>query len=268
MPSIIAPHPDSQPGLRSHFGRLRLYDERSENFQIRSNRLTLWRSLTARLRTKVRHRVWWSGNQGATSQCTAYATLHAWEAGKAHARGYRRVLYDVPRPIIKPQPLYDRSQEIDPWPGSEKVPPHYEGSSCTAAAKAAQERGLITGYDWEFDDIEVCERAIFDAPLVFGIDWSDGMMLAGGPRSMIEDAIIKPTGPFLGGHAIAAVGFDKSRKGAEWELLNSWGLNWGFFGRCYISRFDLGELLSAWGECVMLRDAEDVDVLAAIRRNQ
>jgi hypothetical protein len=258
--------PLNQPGLRTHFGRLKRFDPRSMDYQIRRSRLTLWRSLTAAMRRSVRHRPWWQGDQKSTSQCVAFSTLHAWEAGKAHARGRGRPLQGISRPPITPQRVYSRAQELDPWPGSENVPPQYEGSSCTAGAKAAQEFGLITGYDWEFTDIEVCERAIFTAPLVFGIDWKTGMMLDGPPRTRWEDAVIKPTGSLMGGHAIAAVGYDKRRKGAEFTLLNSWGPAWGLGGRCYISKDDLGALLLAEGECVMLRDEEDDKVLEALRK--
>lgn len=267
MPDIIAPHPDTQPGQREHFGRLKVFDERSENFLIRRSRLTFWHSLTARLRTKVNHRVWWSGNQGATSHCTAYAALHAFEAGVGHARGPGKTLHGVPRPIVPPSRVYDMAQERDPWPGSERVAPYYEGSSCTAAAKSMRDLGYIDGFDWEFDDIEVCERAIFIAPITFGLDWTVGMMLHQ-LATRWEDAVIRPTGKFLGGHAVVAVGYDKRRKGAEWEILNSWGPEWGFGGRCFISRDDLGNLLNFDGEAVMLRDAHDTDILAAWRRGR
>jgi papain like protease len=187
--------------------------------------------------------------------------MHAFEAGKAHARGYGRSLHSYPRPLVPPPLIYARAQEIDPWPGSELVAPFYEGSSCLAAAKALQERGLITGYDWEFEDIEVCERAVFFGPLIFGIDWWSGMMLNGPPRDRWEDAVITPTGRNIGGHAIAAVGFDKNRKDAEWELQQSWGPSWGFHGRCYISKNYMNVLLHADGEALMLKDAEDDVIL-------
>lgn len=259
-------YPQAQPGARKTFGRLRFHDERSDSYKIRKSRLTLWRSLTARLRTSVRHRAWWQGDQGSSSRCTEFMIHHMFEAGKAHARGRGKPLYGVPRPALPLGRIYTRAQELDPWPGSELQVPYYEGSSCTAAAKAAQEFGLIEGYDWEFDDIEVCERAIFTAPLGFGVDWRSGMMLEGQKRTRWEDAVIRPIGSLVGGHAIAAVGFDKRRKGAEWELLNSWSEAWGFHGRCYIGRDDLAQLLAADGECVMLRDAPDDAVLAALKK--
>ena len=124
--------------------------------------------------------------------------------------------------------------------------------------------GLITSFDWEFQDIEVCERAIFTAPLGFGIDWYSGMMLdSRRPISRWEDAVVRPLGRIIGGHFIAVTGYDKRRKGGEFEMTNSWGHRWGLDGRCYISRDDLGKLLADQGECVMFHDAEDLDVLAA-----
>jgi papain like protease len=260
------PPQQDQPGLRKHFGRLKLFDERSIPFSIRGNRLSFWRSLAARVRTEVHHHVWWMGNQGATSQCGGYSLIHAWEAGKGHARGAGYPLHGYVRPIMKPSTIYARAQQLDPWPGSETEEPKYEGTSGTAAAKAAQEFGLITGYDWEFNDIEVCERAIFTAPLIFGIDWKAGMMLDGQSRSHWSAAIIKAEGETIGGHLIACVGYDKKRKGAEFELLNSWGRDWGFDGRCFIGRDDLGTLLADEGECVMLRDNDDTALAAILEK--
>ena len=260
MPDIIAPSPELQPGMREGMGRLKLFDERSLDHSIRRSRLGFWRSLSARVRTRVNHRAWFQGNQGNTSQCTAYGVLHAWEAGRGHARGTGRPLAGRPRPLVSPRTVYVRSQELDQWDGSELVHPFYKGSSGTAAAKALHEMGLITGYDWEFDDIEVCERAIFTDPLGFGLDWHAGMMLDGAPKVNWSNAIIRPDGPVIGGHFVCAVGFDKKRNGAEWEILNSWGKAWGYGGRCFISRDDLGLLLSRDGECVMLNEAADADI--------
>ncbi len=255
--------PEQQPGMRPGMGRLKRFDDRSKDYLIRSHRLGLWRSLTARMRTSVNHRVYWRGNQGNTSQCTAYGTLHQWEAGKAHKRSRPGdALYGIRRPIVLPRLVYNMAQVRDPWSGSETEEPRYEGSSGLAAALALRDLGLITAFHHEFDDIDVCARAIFSEPLGFGLDWHAGMMLDGQPRTRWEDAVITPTGPFIGGHYIAAVGYDKRRKGAEWELLNSWDV-WGFNGRCYISNDHLGLLLSREGECIMLDDADDIDVLAA-----
>lgn len=255
----IIPQQD-QPGMRPHFGRLNLFDDRSLDHSIRRSRLTLWRSLVARVRTRVHYRPWWIGNQGGSSQCGGYSLLHSWEAGKGHARGTGKPLHGIKRPILTPETIYRRAQEIDPWPGSELLAPFYEGTSGTACAQAAKEFGLITGYDWEFSDIEVAERAIFTGPLIFGIDWLAGMMLDGAPRKRWEDAVVINSGPRIGGHLIAAIGFDKRRVGAEWELLNSWGRDWGLDGRCFIGRDDLGALLANEGECLMLRESEDVDL--------
>lgn len=256
--------PNDQPGARKHFGRLKRFDERSAGHQIRANRLTLWRSAMTYVRWKVRHRPWWKGNQNWTSQCTAFSALHAWEAGKSHARSRGRILYGVPRPPIGPKRIYDHAQLLDPWEGSETTYPYYEGSSCTAAAQTLKEFGLITSYDWEFQDVEVMERAIFIGPLVIGIDWHIDMML---PQraDRFEDAIIHPTGPLVGGHAIAVTGFDKRREGAEWELLNSWEPDWGFNGRCYLSKDDMATLLEAEGECCMFNDSDDAAVLEALK---
>jgi hypothetical protein len=218
------------------------------------------------MRTSVHHRIYWQGNQGATAQCTCYGSVAMWEAGRGHARGAGHPLHGIIRPIVRPADLYARAQQLDPWPGSETEDPKYEGSSGTAAAAAMKDLGLITGYDWEFNDIEVCERAIFTAPLGFGIDWKAGMMLDGQPRTKWEDAVVKNAGADIGGHFVAVVGYDKRRKGAEFEILNSWGREWGLEGRCFIGRDDLGALLAADGECMMLRDAEDKDVAAALAK--
>lgn len=263
---MLPPTPETplQYPTTAHFGRLKRFDPESLNFSIRKSRLTLWRSLTARVRTHVSHRVWWQGNQGPTSQCGAYSLLTAFEAMN-HPRGAGKPLYGYFRPIMKPFQIYNRAQELDEWPGSESVDPKYEGTSGTAAAKAAQEYGLIDGYDWEFNDIEVCARAIFTAPLVFGIDWKEGMMLDGAPRMKWHDAIVKPTGGTVGGHLICAVGYDKRRVGAEWHLMNSWGRSWGYDGGCFISKDDLGALLADQGECVMNRQRDDKLIAAAMK---
>ena len=82
------------PGL----GRVPHYDNRNERFRIRA--------LAIEPRPAITSRYWndtqWRGDQGATSQCTAYSLLHLMADGPITHKG-AKPLTVAPQSIVKPR---------------------------------------------------------------------------------------------------------------------------------------------------------------------
>ena len=132
--------------------------------------------------------------------------------------------------------IYKEAQTIDEWPGE-----GYEGTSVLAGAKIVKQRGYMTEYRWCFSGHDVRLALAYHGPVVFGINWFEGM-LATDPHGYIH-----PTGAVLGGHAI--VGIAVHTASSKIVLQNSWGEDWGIGGRCYLSWPDLDKVLAQQGEC-------------------
>ncbi|HEX5016533.1 MAG TPA: C1 family peptidase [Actinomycetes bacterium] len=146
------------------------------------------------------------------------------------------------RPIIQPgvnnafaQQLYREAQQLDEWPGED-----YSGTSLLAGAKAVQARGHMKEYRWGFSIDDLIMALGYQGPVVLGLNWYTGMM------NTDAEGYIRPTGQVEGGHCIAALGWNVRLNRAE--LVNSWGVDWGNGGFCYIGRDDLERLLHEQGE--------------------
>lgn len=111
--------------------------------------------------------------------------------------------------------VYREAQRIDQWPGE-----NYSGTSVLATMKALRNRGLYGGFLWSFTVAQFAV-GLRKGPGVIGVEWRAGNY------STDRDAVIRPGGNVVGGHALCVLGFVSS--GAEldadaWQLLEQLGL--------------------------------------------
>jgi C1A family cysteine protease len=76
--------------------------------------------------------------------------------------------------------------------------------------------------------------------VVIGVNWYQGMLVPD------RAGCIKPTGRWIGGHAVYLPGATKIQ--ARARVLNSWGLDWADKGRAWLAYEDLERLLREDGE--------------------
>lgn len=131
--------------------------------------------------------------------------------------------------------LYREAQEHDEWPGHD-----YSGTSVLAGAKAVMARGHIAEYRWGFSLDDMILALGYAGPVVLGTNWYTGMM------DVDAEGFIRPTGSVEGGHCICA--YSVSVPARRFGLINSWGLDWGRHGICYIGFDDMERLLHEQGE--------------------
>ena len=180
----------------------------------------------------------WRGDQGSTSQCVAYGSLHLY-----HASPYT---YPKPRPKLDPEWLYNEAQKVDPWPGED-----YDGTSSDAAFSVMKREKLIESYWWASDFEEAIACVLERSPVCFGTTWKSGM------DEPDEHGFIHATGYDRGGHLYCIVGANRDKKvpgtkklGAA-RILQSW--DWA---RAWISLEDLEMLFTDHGEAVLVVERE------------
>lgn len=191
---------------------------------------------------KVLKREWkhWSRppilDQGSEGACTGYSAATFVNAGKVRPSTKNLLTGEAARE------LYHMARTYDEWPGES-----YEGSSVNGAALALRERGFISTFHWAREMVTVIRALLLDGPVMFGLDWTEGMMYPD------AEGFIRPTGPVVGGHAITGVGVNvkkEFRLGASSQLhrgyvllAQSWGAGHGDGGFVKVTIEDLAVLL-------------------------
>src|SRR5215207_1538402 len=213
---------DNQIGL----GRIRSVDERDQEFLLPKR---------IRAADEIRSRTWFSlgvMDQGATSQCVAYAGTKYLESGPI-----------VQKSPVVPQVLYNECQRVDEWPGEA-----YDGTSVRALFKVLKTRGLVSEYRWAFEFTPVIDHVLYRGPVVMGTSWHREMFTPD------RWGYIAPDGPIDGGHAWLIIGAARDRKNPDGStgavrMINSWGPNWGSQnGRAWITFANLDKLIKDDGE--------------------
>lgn len=224
--------------------RIPEFDEQSRSYPIRSLVGTekLLRSYT------------WSVGARCLLQPQLY--LNQYREGACVGFGYSH--WKAARPMLvknltneDARQLYFEVQRNDPWPGGAYpgADPFYEGTSVLSGAKILQSQGFFSAYHWAFSEREVALALGYVGPVVFGLNWYEGMM------ETDADGFIAPTGEVVGGHCI--LGMSIQVKKDYYVLHNSWGPEWGVKGRAKIRRADLDRLLHEDGEaCLPVRGAK------------
>lgn len=169
-------------------------------------------------------------DQGPDGACVGFGWSHEAAAKPAVVPG---INYDVAFA------LYRRAQQLDEWPGED-----YEGSSVIAGAKAANEKGWITSYRWNFGIDDTILALGYLGPVVLGTNWYDAMFDVDA-KVFISPGVSK----VAGGHCYLA---NKVNVKEEYVTVhNSWGRGWGNNGEAKLRFKDLDRLLREAGEsCV------------------
>ena len=167
---------------------------------------------------------WWTRfplDQGDTPMCVGFAT--------------RQFLSSSPVPDISgpgAEEIYAGARRLDEWPGE-----NYEGTSGRGAMKFLQSIGYIEEYQWTWDIKQAMEFVLLHGTLLLGIKWTKDMFTPDG------HGIIHPTGKDAGGHEVLVRGVDRTR--GLFQILNSWGADWGTNGRAFILGEDLDKFLGS-----------------------
>lgn len=213
--------------IERKFGRLESVDARDKDFLVASVLPNTPAGLT--------QKYWWAdgwwGDQGATSECTAYSWMHWLEDGPVVQDSPGR----PPKPFIAPNKLYREAQKRDQWEGEA-----YDGSSVRAVAKVMTDLGLISSYRWAQSTQDIVNTILTIGPMVVGTRWSSNMNEAD------SRGLIKIGGRGMGGHAYVLNGVD-TEKGV-FRIKNSWGKGWGKDGFAFISIDDFDTLFTNGGE--------------------
>lgn len=232
-PGDAAPHPLLDLPVSEHDGRTLdwrpQYDPRSRAYTMASAEQPpsagiLWRNGQVL-------------DQGSEGACCGFAA-----AGELAAE-------PVPVPRITngyALGVYRLAQRIDQWPGE-----NYQGTSVLAVMKVLRSRGYCAGFTWAFTVAQLA-AGLSTGPAVIGVEWRAGNY------STDQDAVLRPSGEVVGGHALLVLGFlphgaqlepdawdaltrlrladgaravlEDDRERGVFVLLNSWGLTYGAGG--------------------------------------
>ncbi|MEV8475958.1 hypothetical protein [Streptomyces sp. NPDC051173] len=136
--------------------------------------------------------------------------------------------------------LYSAASRLDGIQG--QYPPTDTGSTGLAVAKAAQQAGLISGYQHALG-LDQTLKALSAAPVIVGVNWYEGFDTPD-PAGRVGVA-----GSVRGGHEFLLHGLDTRTQTVL--ARNSWGTGWGAGGCFSFSFDDLGRLLAEQGDATV-----------------
>jgi hypothetical protein len=181
-------------------------------------------------------------DQGVEGACVGFGVTHELAAYPAAATGLDG--------RFARERIYWEAQHNDPWPGGSypDASPRYEGTAVIEGVKAAQRLGYYEEYRWAFSVDDVIRAVGHEGPVVVGSKWWTGM---DNPSS---SGLVAPTGTPRGGHCYLIRGVLLKPRWTEGPVLrirNSWGIDWGVRGDCFIKAADFAKLLADGGEAVV-----------------
>ncbi len=141
--------------------------------------------------------------------------------------------------------LYSAATAIDPFHGT--YPPNDTGSDGLSIAKVLKKAGIISGYRWAFT-IDEALAALQETPLITGLPWYNSMFEPTTMGSMIVD---RASGS-AGGHELCVDEYiPAGPNGISPAMVggpNSWGPDWGYGGRWYLTVDAWASLLAEHGD--------------------
>lgn len=186
--------------------------------------------LVVPVRIDERPRLLSSSDQGATSECVAYAVagwleFYRW---KNHGNAAQ----------VDPDPIYKRAKEIDGAPNE-------PGTTLEAGIQAAQDLKLMSpveaGSLHSVSEVGEVMAALHRYGVVLA-----GMKVYGGWEHSQMDGLILTGGEFLGYHAVVLCYYDSTEPIKQFGFQNSWGASqgWRGFNRMdeptFVDSFDYG----------------------------
>ena len=133
----------------------------------------------------------------------------------------------------KPLEIYKAARKIG------NVPDEVEGCQLNHAVQYLVKKKIIKKDYWTNKSSEVALYLNTISPVVMSIPWYEKM------NNPEKDGRITIGGNLIGYHAVLAFRFDGLRN-RIW-IRNSWGMEWGTFGNCYIGINHLEKLLNQGG---------------------
>lgn len=193
-----------------------------------------------------------AGNPDALSSCTGNAGIAAigtWPLWMKQQPSLRRALKSAMQAEIHAIDLYASATELAGFTADDgspdTYPPHDDGCTGLATAKAMVNLGYISSYQHVFSGVTGLVTALQSGPVMVGTNWYESMF---DPK---PDGTFEISGAVAGGHEYLA--------DAVWidlkliRFRNSWTPAWGDEG-CFFGTFDqVDRLLGEQGDVVLPR---------------
>jgi hypothetical protein len=133
-----------------------------------------------------------------------------------------------------------------------------EGTSGLSACMALMARGAIDRYEWMTSPEDLRNTVLNRGSVCVGCSWYYSMFDT--PPDGLGHKYIRyrPESTRVGGHEFEVVGIDLDpADGSEpyYDMLNSWGPDWGDNGKARFKLADLEELaFTGWGDAVLIHE--------------
>lgn len=177
-------------------------------------------------------------DQGSLGSCTGNAT-----AGVLGTEPFYNTLEGVVFDEALAVELYSAATVIDTFEGA--YPPDDTGSDGNSAAKAAKNKGYISGWQ-HITSLAAAHTAIQIGPFITGTNWYNSMFELDGDNIAHVEGEMKD---ISGGHEYEVVGYNADN--GLWKFANSWGTSWGDEGYFYMSDADYARLLDEQGDATV-----------------
>lgn len=161
----------------------------------------------------------------------------------------RRLLRDRVQAEIHAIDLYASSTELAGFTAEDGTPdtypPHDDGSTGLATAKAMENLGYIGSYTHSFSGVDGLATALQSGPAMVGTNWYEAMF------SPKPDGTFEIAGAVAGGHEYVCDAVYVKQK--MFRFRNSWTPTWGDEG-CFFGTFDqVDRLLGEQGDVILCK---------------
>lgn len=178
------------------------------------------------------------GNQGSQGSCVGWATAYAlksyqekveeqWSFSKATTFSPAWIYNQINGGQDQGSLISEALQLIvSKGAATWQTMPYDDGNYRLQPGIAAfNEAAAYKGASWNrINGVQQMKAALANrTPIVVGISVFESFYAISGSSAVYNSA----TGNNLGGHAVTIVGYDDSRYGGAFKVINSWGINWG-----------------------------------------